>query len=60
MEKLYAVANDNEAGTEKTGLDTVEEDNGGKSKLFHLKDSHFVGCQKLFMFVTSGVVAIFD
>ena len=38
LEKLHAVANDKEAGTEETGLDTVEEDNGGKSKLFDLKD----------------------
>ena len=38
MEKLHAVANDSEAGTEETGLDTVE-DNGGKSELFNLKDT---------------------
>ena len=39
LEKLHAVANDNEAGTEETGLDTVEKDNGGKSKLLNLKDT---------------------
>ena len=39
LEELHAVANDNEAGTEETGLDTVEKDNGGKSKLFNLKDT---------------------
>ena len=33
------VANDNEAGTEATGLDTVKKDTGGKSKLFDLKDT---------------------
>ena len=38
MEKLHAVANDGEAGTGETGLDTVE-DNGGKSELFNLKDT---------------------
>ena len=39
LEELHAVANDSEAaGTEETGLDTVEKDNGGKSKLFSLKD----------------------
>ena len=32
LEKPYAVANDNEAGTEETGLDTVEEDKEGKSQ----------------------------
>ena len=31
LEELHAVANDNEAGTEETGLDTVQKDNGGKS-----------------------------
>ena len=39
LEELHAVANDNEAGTEEAGLDTVEKDNGGKSKLFNLKDT---------------------
>ena len=39
MEELHAVANDNEAGTEKTGLDTVEKDDGGKPELFNLKDT---------------------
>ena len=42
MEELHAVKNYNEAGTEETGLDTVEKDNARKSKLFNLKDSHFV------------------
>ena len=41
LEKLNAVANDSEAGTEETGLDTVEEDNGGNSKLFNLKTQPF-------------------
>ena len=27
LEELYALANDNEAGTEETGLDIVEKDN---------------------------------
>ena len=31
--------NYNEAGTEETGLDTVEKDNARKSKLFNLKDT---------------------
>ena len=39
LEKLHAVANDNEVVTKETGLDTVEEDNRGKSKLFNLKDT---------------------
>ena len=39
LEDLHAVANDNEAGTEGTGLDTVEKDRGGKSKLFNLKET---------------------
>ena len=39
LEKLHAVANDNKAGTEETGLVTVEKNNGGKSKLFNLKDT---------------------
>ena len=39
LEELNAVANDNKAGTEETGLDTVEKDNWGKSKLFNLKDT---------------------
>ena len=41
MEDLHAVANDNEeeAEMEVTGLDTVEKDYGGKSKLFNLKYS---------------------
>ena len=38
-EKKHVVSNDNEAGTEETGLDTVEKDNRGKSKLFNLKDT---------------------
>ena len=37
------------AGTEETGLDTAEKDNGGEQKLFNLKDSYFVGYQKLFV-----------
>ena len=32
LEKPYAVTNDNKAGTEETGLDTVEEDKEGKSQ----------------------------
>ena len=39
MEELHAVKNYNEAGTEETGLDTVEKDNARKSKLFNLKDT---------------------
>ena len=39
MEELHAVANDNEAGTEETGLDTVEKDDGGKPELFNLKNA---------------------
>ena len=39
LKELHAVANDNEVGTEETGLDTVEKGNGGKSKLFNLKDT---------------------
>ena len=36
LEELHTVANDSEAaGTEETG----EKDNGGKSKLFNLKDT---------------------
>ena len=57
LEELHTVANDSEAaGTEETG----EKDNGGKSKLFNLKDRHFLGYEKLFMFFTSDTVAIFD
>ena len=37
--ELYAVANDGEAGIEETGLDILEKDKRGKSKLFHLKDT---------------------
>ena len=38
LEELHTVANDSEAaGTEETG----EKDNGGKSKLFNLKDTDF-------------------
>ena len=33
------MANDNEARTEETDLDTVENDKGGKSKLFNFKDT---------------------
>ena len=32
LEKLYAVVNDNKAGTEETDLDTVEKNNGEKLK----------------------------
>ena len=39
LEELNAAANDSKAGTEETGLDTVEKDNWGKSKLFNLKDT---------------------
>ena len=39
LEDLHAVANDNEAGTEGTGLDTGEKDRGGKSKLFNSKET---------------------
>ena len=39
MDELHAEAKDNEAETEETGLDTVEKENGGKSKLFNLKDT---------------------
>ena len=61
LEDLNAVANDNEEGTEETGLDTVERDRGGKSKLLNLKNnSHFLGYQKLFLFAASDAVAIFD
>ena len=39
LEELHAVANNNKAGTEEIGLDTVEKDKSGKSKLFNLKDT---------------------
>ena len=40
LEDLHALANDNEPGTEETGLDIVEKNKGGKSKLLHLKDAY--------------------
>ena len=50
----------NQTGTEETGLDTVEKDRGGGVKVVRFKrHSHFVGYQRLFLFVTSDTVAIF-
>ena len=58
--RTTVVANNNEAGIEKTGLDTVKIDERRKSKLFHLENIHFLEHQKLFLFVTSDAIAIFD
>ena len=45
--ELHAVAYGSDTETEEQDLEKVGKDNGGKSQLFNLKDSHFIRFIKL-------------
>ena len=44
------MANNNEVEPGKTDLETVEKENGGKWRLFNLKNADLLGFQRLLMF----------
>ena len=44
------MANNNKVEPEKTDLETVEKENGGKWRLFNLKNADLLGFQRLLMF----------